>query len=376
MIYLDNAATSLPKPPPVIEAVAQAMRTMGNASRGTHETAILAARTVYRTRTQLGRLFGCPADRVCFTANATAALNIAIQGAIPDGAHVLTTDMEHNSVLRPLHRLADQGRISLDYIPVDGRGRLCYDRLDRLCTGKTRALVCTQASNLTGNVVDLKRMGAFGRSRGLLLIVDASQGGGLFDIDMKDCGIDILCFTGHKAMLGPQGIGGLCIAEGVEVQPLAEGGSGVRSYERRQPQDLPTRLESGTLNTHGIAGLSAALDWIEKQGRQRIRQHEQALAERFYREVSGLPGVTVLGDFETFDRVPVVSLCVEGYDSGEVSDILATEFSIATRPGAHCAPRLHRAFGTEQSGAVRFSFSYANTVEEVMSAVHAIRSLL
>ncbi|MDO5100917.1 MAG: aminotransferase class V-fold PLP-dependent enzyme [Eubacteriales bacterium] len=376
MIYLDNAATALPKPPPVIAAVTEAMQTLGNASRGSHQTAMAAARTVYRTRVQLGQLFGCAPERVCFTMNATAALNIAIQGAISRGSHVLTTDMEHNSVLRPLHKMADEGRISLDYIPVDEKGCLRYECIEKLCNERTAALVCTQASNLTGNTVDLKRLGDFAKKRGLLFIVDASQGGGLLDIDMRDCGIDILCFTGHKAMLGPQGIGGLCVADGVEVLPLAEGGSGVQSYERRQPMELPTRLECGTLNTHAIAGLSAALSWMEEQGRERVRRHEQELALRFYQEVSGLSGIRVLGDFEQAQRAPVVSLCVDGYDSAEVADILATEFNIATRPGAHCAPRLHQALGTKNGGAVRFSFSYGNTMEEVTAAVEAIKSLL
>ena len=239
----------------------------------------------------------------------------------------------------------------------------------------TRAIVCTHASNLTGNVLDIARIGKIAHDNGLLFIVDASQTAGVFPIDMEALHIDILCFTGHKSLLGPQGTGGLCVAEGVEIRPWKVGGTGVQTYLEHQPEQYPTRLEAGTLNGHGIAGLSAALDYIAETGIDTIRHREQALARRFYEGVVAIDGVTVYGDFSTFDRAPIVSLNVRKYDSSQVSDVLAEEYGIATRPGAHCAPRLHRALGTVQQGAVRFSFSHFNTEAEVDTAIAAIREV-
>ena len=210
---------------------------------------------------------------------------------------------------------------------------------------------------------------------GAVLVVDASQTAGVFDIDMEAMGIDVVCFTGHKSLLGPQGTGGLCIAPGVDIRPFKVGGTGVQTYLPQQPPQYPTRLEAGTLNGHGIAGLSAALDYLEETGLEAIRSHEQALARQFYEGVSAIPGVTVYGDFTTWDRAPVVSLNIRDYDSSQVSDVLAEQFSIATRPGAHCAPRLHRALGTMAQGAVRFSFGWFNTEEETQAAIAAVRSV-
>ena len=263
MIYLDNAATTLHKPPQVMDAVVRAMTAMGNAARGAHGGALEAARTVYNTRVKLARLFGCPRpDHVIFTANSTEALNIAISGLIRPGDHVITTDCEHNSVLRPLYRL-EEGGAALDVVPADRLGRVAYEDLEALLRPDTRAVVCTHASNLTGNVLDIARIGEMARRRGAILIVDASQTAGALPIDMEAMGIDVLCFTGHKGLMGPQGTGGLCVRPGVEIEPWKVGGSGVHSYDRRQPREYPTRLEAGTLNGHGIAGLSAALDFLQ-----------------------------------------------------------------------------------------------------------------
>lgn len=376
MIYLDNAATTLHKPQQVAEAVVRAMTSMGNASRGAHDTALEASRAVYDARCKAARLLGAArADHVVFTCNSTEALNIAIQGGIPAGCHVITTDLEHNSVLRPLYRLQDERQVRLDFIHADRRGRPDLSQLEDLITQETGAIVCTHASNLTGEIVDIARIGKIARQRGILFIVDASQSAGCIPIDMEKMGIDVLCFTGHKGLMGPQGTGGMCIREGVEIHPLKEGGSGVQSYRRRQPEEYPTRLEAGTLNAHGIAGLSAALDFILDIGVERIAQRERMLTRRFYEGVSQMEGVTVYGDFSKPARGPVVALNIRDYDSGEVSDVLSQEYDIATRPGAHCAPRMHAALGTTDRGAVRFSFSWFSTVEEVDAAVRAVREL-
>ena len=375
MIYLDNAATTLHKPPQVMDAVVRAMTAMGNAARGAHGGALEAARTVYNTRVKLARLFGCPRpDHVIFTANSTEALNIAISGLIRPGDHVITTDCEHNSVLRPLYRL-EEGGAALDVVPADQLGRVAYEDLEALLRPDTRAVVCTHASNLTGNVLDIARIGEMARRRGALLIVDASQTAGALPIDMETMGIDVLCFTGHKGLMGPQGTGGLCVRPGVEIEPWKVGGSGVHSYDRRQPREYPTRLEAGTLNGHGIAGLSAALDFLQEVGLEAIEAKERALMDRFYQAVSAMDGVTVYGDFSQARRSAIVALNIRDYDSAAVSDELSETYGVATRPGAHCAPRMHRALGTTDRGAVRFSFSWFNTQEEVDEAIRAVGQL-
>ncbi len=376
MIYLDNAATTLRKPPEVMEAVVQAMTTMGNASRGAHPGALSASRGIYEARCKLARFFGCPrADHVAFTANSTEALNMAICGILSPGDHVITTDLEHNSVLRPLYRMEAERQVQLSFVPADARGQVDYQDFERLIRPETRAIVCTHASNLTGNRLDVGRIGEVARRHGLLLVVDASQTAGSLPLDMEAMGIHILCFTGHKGLMGPQGTGGLCVAEGVEIRPWKVGGSGVQSYRREQPAEYPTRLEAGTLNGHGIAGLSAALDFLERQGLGTVGRQERRLMNLFYQGVAPVEGVTVYGDFGDPERAAIVALNLWDVDSGTVSDRLSQKYGIATRPGAHCAPRMHRALGTQGQGAVRFSFSWFNTEAEVEQAVQAVREL-
>lgn len=376
MIYLDNAATTLHKPPQVMEAVLHAMITMGNAARGAHGGALEASRTVFGTREKLARLFSCRrADHVVFTANSTEALNIAINGTIHRGDHVISTDCEHNSVLRPLYRLEEERGVELDFVPADRQGRVDYSDFERLMRPHTRAVVCTHCSNLTGNIMDLERISDIAHRHGALLLVDASQTAGTVPIHMEALGVDVLCFTGHKGLMGPQGTGGLCIRPGVEIAPWKVGGSGVHSYDRHHPMEYPTRLEAGTLNSHGIAGLSAALDVILERGVEDIQRAEHALMQRFYEGVRDIPGVTVYGDFSVPERCAIVALNIRDYDSSAVSDELTVTYGIATRPGAHCAPRMHKALGTTEQGAVRFSFSFYNTEQEVDAAIAAVRAI-
>ncbi len=375
MIYLDNAATTLHKPQQVIVAVVHAMQSMGNCARGTHEEALDAARTVYDARVRLASLFGCPrVDHVAFTANSTEALNIAINGLIDPGDHVISTDLEHNSVLRPLYRLEAEHGAELSFVPADKLGNVDYADFERLMKPNTRAVVCTNASNLTGTVLDIERIAKTAHSHGALVIVDASQTAGCWPIDMKKMGIDVLCFTGHKGLMGPQGTGGICVKEGIEIRPFKVGGSGVQSYSRTHPAEYPTRLEAGTLNGHGIAGLGAAAKFISETGVENIHEKERSLMLRFYEGVKNIEGVTVYGDF-TKDKTAIVALNIRDYESGEVSYELSQGYGIATRPGAHCAPRMHKALGTAEVGAVRFSFSFYNTEEEIDEAVRAVAEL-
>lgn len=377
MIYLDNAATTMHKPQTVIGAVTQAMCSLGNAGRGATSGALDAARTIHGCRAKLARLLGCPrADHVCFAPNSTAALNTAINGVVRPGDRVVTTVLEHNSVLRPLNRLAAERGVTVEHAGCDANGALDYDELGRLVTPGTRAVVVTHASNVTGNAVDIARVAAIAHAAGALLIVDASQSAGAMHVDMRAMGLDVVCFTGHKGLMGPQGTGGLAVAEGVDVAPWAMGGTGVHSFDALQPLEWPTRLEAGTLNGHGIAGLSAGLDFIEAQGGvEAIAAHERALAERFLAGVREIPGIALYGAFDQPVRSAIVSLNVGDIDSAEISDALMQGWGIATRPGAHCAPLMHRALGTERQGIVRFSFGYFNTDEEVDTAIEALRDL-
>lgn len=375
MIYLDNAATSRKKPPEVAQAVLDALNSFGNCGRGAYGSALDAARVIFDTRERLAAMFGCPRpDHVCFTANSTESLNIAIAGLFKPGDHVISTDLEHNSVLRPLYRLRGQGG-EVSFVPADENGRIDYADFEKLIQPNTKGIVCTHASNLIGDAVDIARVGALAHRHGLLFVVDASQTAGVFPIDMASQNIDVLCFTGHKSLMGPQGTGGLCIADGVEIRPWKVGGSGIMSYSETQPDAYPTRLEAGTLNGHSIAGLRASLEYLERTGLEIIHGHEDTLSRKFYEAVRQLPNVRVYGNFTQTLRAPVVSLNIGELDSSEVSDELGERFGIATRPGAHCAPRLHRAMHTVDQGAVRFSWGWFNTEEETDAAIEAVRTL-
>lgn len=376
MIYLDNAATTRIKPKEVVEAVAEALTTLGNAERGTHSASLGASRTVFSTRMKLAKFFNAEGpSNIVFTMNATESLNIAIKGILEKGDAVITTCLEHNSVLRPLYQLRDEG-VELSFVSADKLGRPNYEEYESLIKPNTKAIISTAGSNLTGNLVDIKRVGEIAKRHGLIFVVDASQVAGVFPIDVKELNIDILCFTGHKGLLGPQGTGGLYVRDGVDVKPYLSGGTGVQTYNEHQPAEMPTRLEAGTLNGHGIAGLDAAIDYINEVGMKSIHDKELALMWKFYNGVKDIEGIKIYGDFDVKDRCPIVSINLSDYESGVVSDELFTRFEIATRPGGHCAPLMHRALGTVDQGAVRFSFSHFNTEEEVDTAINAVQTLV
>ena len=375
MIYLDSAATSYHKPDGVARAVAEAISHMGNPGRGAHEASLDASRVVYGTREKMAGLFGVEeASQIVFTANSTESLNIAIQGLVDPGDHVITTVMEHNSVLRPLY-LCQQRGVSLTILPFSAAGTVTPEAIEAVIRSNTRMIVCTHGSNLTGDLNDLEAIGRVCKKHHLLFVVDASQTAGVFPIQMDSMNIDVLCFTGHKSLMGPQGTGGMCVRKGVRIRPLLVGGSGIDSYSKIHPQVMPTALEAGTLNAHGIAGLSAALDFIKKVTPDVIRQREEELTRRFVCQIKSIPGVKLYGNYEQFPRAPILSLNILDYDSGEIADVLAQDYGIMTRAGAHCAPLMHEALGTKSQGAVRFSFSYFNTEEEIDHAANAIREL-
>ena len=375
MIYMDNAATTMRKPEAVIEAVVNAMNSMGNAGRGAHGASLSASRVIYNTREALARFFGAESPKqIVFTNNSTESLNIAIKGLLEPGDHVITTMLEHNSVLRPIYEMQEKG-VSVTIIKSNQKGTISYEDIENAVREDTKAIVITNASNLTGNYVDVRRVGEIAKKKGVCLIVDASQTAGVYPIHVKEMNIDILCFTGHKSLLGPQGTGGLYVREGLTLKPLKSGGSGVQTYLKKHPEDMPTALEAGTLNGHGIAGLGAAIAYLEKEGIDTIREKELQHMWHFYNGIKDIPGVKVYGDFDTEIRCPVVTLNIGEYDSSEVSDELLMTYDISTRPGALCAPLMHEALGTVEQGAVRFSFSHYNTYEEVETAIAAIKEL-
>lgn len=375
MIYLDSSATSFLKPPQVAEAVFRSFNTIGNAGRGAHALTLNASRLIYDTREKLAALFGTPdPSRIAFTCNATEALNIAIHGAIHPGEHVITTACEHNSVLRPLYLKEKEGT-ELTIIPADKKGRIRYDLLESSVKSNTSAIVLTHASNLSGNVTDLAFVSNFAKKHGLLLIVDASQTAGSLPINVVKMGIDILCFTGHKGLFGPQGTGGLYVREGLTLSPLKSGGSGIHSFDRQHPTDMPTALEAGTLNGHGIAGLNAGLDYILSTGVKNIHAKEISLARRFVNGISDISDLKLYGDIDAPLRTPIISLNIGNMSSASVSDILWEDYEICVRAGAHCAPLMHKTFGTEKQGAVRFSFSCFNTEAEIDTAIRAMHEI-
>lgn len=375
MIYLDNAATTMQKPKGVIDAITTAMCSMGNAGRGAHAASLGASRTIFDTRDKLAKFFGAEqAKQIVFTCNSTESLNIALKGLLDPGDHVITTMLEHNSVLRPLYELEEKG-VELTFIPSSKEGTIDYDDFEKSIKDNTKLIVTTHGSNLTGNVLDIEKIGKIAHDHQLLYVVDASQTAGVFPIDVKKMNIDVLCFTGHKGLLGPQGTGGMCVREGLKIRPLKSGGSGVQTYSKTHPSDMPTALEAGTLNGHGIAGLNAAIDYLNEEGIDQIRKKEQDYMWKFYHGVKDIPNVKIYGDFSVEDRCAIVTLNIGDYDSSEVSDELLTSYGISTRPGAHCAPLMHQALGTVEQGAVRFSFSHFNSEEDIETAITAIKEL-
>lgn len=367
MPYFDYAATSMPKPKRVTDAVVHAMNHFANPSRGAHDAAVDALRCLLMARQEISEYFGVGNPmRVSFCGNATMALNIAIASV---KGHVVTTSAEHNSVLRPLYR-----RGNFTVVPVDAKGRLNYDALFAAVQPDTDAIVMTSASNVTGNGYNLAKVGAFCREQKLHFIVDAAQGAGLLPIDMQAMGISALCFSGHKSLYGPQGTGGLCLADHFIPYQMLVGGSGSHSFSETHPAEMPEALEAGTQNVHGIAGLLEAVRYVKENG-SHLAETANRLAQRFIEGVQGAAGIVLYGDLENTLRTPVVSLNFDGIDSAQLARQLGETYHIAVRAGAHCAPLMHKSMGTQDTGAVRFSFSHFNTDDEIDQAVQALLEL-
>lgn len=376
IIYLDNAATSYPKPECVYRAMDDFNRQMGgNPGRGASRKTMTSNSILLDTREALASLFNIPdSTRIAFCLNITEALNTGLKGILKPGDHVITTSMEHNATARPLLSLTRKG-IEWSMAKCSSDGSLDPDDIRRLIQPNTRMICVLHASNVTGTIMPVREIGAIAEEHNLLFMVDSAQTAGVLPLDVAECHIDLLAFTGHKCLLGPQGTGGLYVGPGVEIEPLKEGGTGSLSEELNQPAFMPDHLEAGTPNTPGIAGLGAGVGFILSTGRENIRNHEKRLTEALIQGLREIDGVHIYGPLDVERRTAIVSFNIEGMDCGEVSMRLDHEYGIITRSGLHCAPLAHRTLGTLQQGTCRLSPGYFSTdmeIEKVLRAVYAI----
>ncbi len=376
MLYLDNAATTFPKPESVYRSVDKCFREYGaNPGRAGHKLALKAGRLIYETRELICRLFNIDNPmNVIFTSNATDSLNLAIKGILEKGDHVITTSMEHNSVIRPIVTLEKIG-VEHTIVQCNEEGILDVDLIEKEIKENTKMIVMTHASNVTGTIMPIEEIGKIAKKCGLIFLVDAAQTAGVYDIDVKNMNIDLLAFPGHKGLLGPQGTGGLYIREGLVLRQMKEGGTGSKSESLYQPEIIPDRYESGTPNTPGIAGLGEGIRFILDTGIDRIREHEEMLTDYMLNKLSYLDKIRVYGPNDAKKQAAVISLNVGDVDSSEVSYVLDKAFDIAVRSGLHCAPLAHKTIGTFEQGTVRFSIGYFNTKEDIDIAVAALEKI-
>lgn len=373
MIYFDNAATTWPKPESVYEAVDQCMRNKGaNPSRSGHLMALLAGQIVLDTRVQIAEFFNI-ADplQVVFTPNATEALNLGLKGVLKPGDHVITSSLEHNAVTRPLEKLRTQG-VEVTKLQTSVVEGLLPQQVEAAIQKNTKLIVISHASNVIGVIQPILQIGKIAQEKEVLFMVDSAQTAGSIPIDVLAMGIDLLVFAGHKGLLGPQGTGGLYLREDLQLDTLKEGGTGANSEDPYQPDESPERYESGTLNTPGIAGLGAGIEFINKEGIEKIREKESKLTKQLLMGLEKIPSVIIYGPDHSVERAPVVSINLEGREPSEVSYLLDKLYGIATRPGLHCAPDAHRTLGTFRQGTVRLSLGYFNTSQEVDRCIEAI----
>ena len=377
-IYLDNASTSFPKAPTVATAMSDYITNRGiNINRGSYALAYDVEDIIYTTRQRLKTLFnGHDPSHVIFTQNVTMSLNMVIKGLLKAGDHVLVSSMEHNAVMRPLTQLLDKG-ITFDTIPCDSTGAIQMDSIEPLIRPNTVALIINHASNVCGTIQPLESIGSICKAHNLQFIVDAAQTAGVIPIDVKACHIDALCFTGHKGLLGPQGIGGIILTKEMAqtLTPLIAGGTGSFSHLETMPTHMPDAFESGTLNLPGIIGLNEGLAYIESVSMENIHNHELALTKAFLEGLQDIEHINVIGKQNLKDRTAVVSITIDGMDAASIAYELESTYHIMTRVGLHCAPRAHQTLGTYPEGTVRFSFGYANTLEDVEATLSALSTI-
>lgn len=378
MIYLDNAATSWPKPEAVYQAVNDFMRnSCANPGRSSHEMARISSNAVMKTRELIAALFNVknPLD-IAFAMNATYALNMAIQGVLNEGGHVVATAMEHNSVLRPLYHLKKSGRIDYSIVEPDGdAGSINPLRVKEAIRCNTKLIICSASSNVTGTIMPYGEIGEIARKRKILFLLDAAQGAGVLDIDVQSMNIPLLAFSGHKSLFGPQGTGGLYVSPDVELNPIIFGGTGSRSFETIHPDFMPDKLEGGTLNSPGIVGLGAGADWLMRLGLPEIRNRKVKLMEQFFEGIADIPRIKIYSERDTAKNSGIISLLIDGMDSSDIGNLLDSKYKIAIRSGFHCAPLAHQALGTMNTGLVRISPGYFNTLKDMKYAACAVSDI-
>ena len=378
-IYLDNASTTFPKAPNVANAMSDYLTNYSiNINRGSYALAYDVEDIIYTTRQRLNTLFnGHDPSHVIFTQNVTMSLNMVIKGLLKSGDHVLVSTMEHNAVMRPLTQLLDNG-ITFDVIPCDVTGSIQLESIETLIRPNTVAMIINHASNVCGTVQPIESISAICKAHNLHFIVDAAQTAGVIPINVKACHIDALCFTGHKGLLGPQGIGGMILTKEMAqtLTPLIVGGTGSFSHLETMPTHMPDAFEAGTLNLPGIIGLNEGLSYIESVGMKNIHNHELALTKAFLEGLHLIPRVNIIGKQDIQNRTAVVSITIDGMDAASIAYELESTYHIMTRVGLHCAPRAHQTLGTYPEGTVRFSFGYANTLEDVDMALSALHTIL
>ena len=378
-IYLDNASTTFPKAPNVANAMSDYLTNYGiNINRGSYALAYDVEDIIYTTRQRLNTLFnGHDPSHVTFTQNVTMSLNMVIKGLLKAGDHILVSSMEHNAVMRPLTQQLDKG-ITFDIIPCDVTGSIQLESIETLIRPNTVAMIINHASNVCGTVQPIESIGAICKAHNLHFILDAAQTAGVIPIDVKACHINALCFTGHKGLLGPQGIGGIILTKEIAqtLTPLIAGGTGSFSHLETIPTHMPDAFEAGTLNLPGIIGLNEGLTYIESVGMKNIHNHELTLTKTFLEGLRSITGINIIGKQDIQDRTAVVSITIDGMDPASIAYELESTYHIMTRVGLHCAPRAHQTLGTYPEGTVRFSFGYANTLEEVDMALSALHTIL
>ncbi|AIQ15238.1 aminotransferase class V-fold PLP-dependent enzyme [Paenibacillus durus] len=376
-VYLDHAATSWPKPPEVVQAMMDALQHAGaNAGRGNYSLAMGTGRVLVRARMALAELFGVAnAQDIAFTHNTTMSLNMAIQGTLRPGDHVISTMTEHNSVRRPLEYLRRTKGVEVDYLKVDLEGQLDLQELKKTFKSNTRMVICSHSSNLLGSILPIGEIGNMAKAYGAVFLVDAAQSAGSLDIDVGKMNIDLLAFPGHKGLLGPQGTGGLYISPELDLEPLMHGGTGSQSENSEQPNVRPDKYEAGTQNTVGIAGLLAGVQKVQSLGTENIRKHEWNLIQSLMEGMRDISGMRFLGPAEGVPRTGLLSFVIEGEESAQIAHRLDREYGIAVRAGMHCTPLAHKAAGTLQSGAVRVSVGVDTTEQDVGMMLHAMREL-
>lgn len=376
MIYLDNAATSFPKPENVYKDMDACFREYGaNPGRAGHKLALKAGRAIFETRELLCELFNISNPmRIIFTSNATDSLNLAIKGVLKEGDHVITSSMEHNSVIRPIKAMEEYG-VESTIVQCKKDGSIEIEDIKKSIKENTRLIAITHASNVCGTIMPIEEIGKITAEKGILFLVDAAQSAGIYDIDVEKMNIDLLAFPGHKGLMGPQGTGGLYIKEGIHIKQMKEGGTGSQSESLLQPDIIPDKYESGTPNTPGIVGLGAGIRYILEKGIENIRKHEEDLTEYMLKELIGIKKVKIYGTQNSKKQASVISLNIGELDSSEVSYILDQAFDIAVRSGLHCSPLSHKTLGTLEQGTVRFSIGCFNTKSDIDKAIEAIKKI-